>query len=152
MVHRDARGFSLVEALVALMLLGTGAALLAHLCAYSTRALVDARRLTTAVVFARAKLEELRALPVDLDLSPPGSLDADADGFCDFLGRDGDVLSVHPPPPPGAVYVRRWSIAASGGEADAPLIVHVVAGERFGDQDLRRAGTVRLATILRRPR
>ena len=135
-VHSANDGFTLVEVAGALLLLAVAAAGVAGLVAVSQRAALAARLQTSATVLAIEKLEQLRALrwasagaatqsdlttnlSVDppatggggLAPSPPGTLQADTAGYVDYLDPSGRWLAGGTTtPPPGAAYVRRWSI------------------------------------------
>ena len=91
---RCARGFSLLEVLLAAMILACAVSGLAHLVAIAAAQTVTARHHAVALVLAQSKLEELRSV-VDPALSPADALVRDCDGFVDR---------------PDAAYVRRWSV------------------------------------------
>jgi prepilin-type N-terminal cleavage/methylation domain-containing protein len=59
---RPERGFTLVEILIAMVILGTATAGLVHMQISSSSALTDSRYLTTAVTLAQDKMEELKTL------------------------------------------------------------------------------------------
>jgi len=63
----SAAGFSLVEVLIATMLLATALVMLAQLFALSTQSNIGARNTTYTAVLAQQKLEELRALTWGFD-------------------------------------------------------------------------------------
>lgn len=129
------RGFTLVEALVALALIVTAAASLAQLFLQSTSLMLTARRAPVVLAAAQSKIEQLRALSFTFDVlgapvadissdtaqlppapaggtglqpSPADSLERDADGFVDYLDAHGRPLGGGLPP--DAAYVRRWAI------------------------------------------
>jgi prepilin-type N-terminal cleavage/methylation domain-containing protein len=113
-MQRDS-GFTLVEVLVAAMLLTVGMGAIAYLVIAATRVNGVARRSTYAALLAADKLEELRALPFDdpaLAVSPPGALTVDADGFHDV---------------PVEGYRRRWTIAPLASHPANALALHVLA-------------------------
>ena len=62
MTRRDDRGFSLVEVLVAVVILSIGTLMLAGGSLFITRDLVRARGRTDAAALAQSKADELRAL------------------------------------------------------------------------------------------
>ena len=158
-----ARGFSLIEVLVATTVTTVGSLALAQLCAMSMRMNYDARTTTVATVLASQKMEQLRALAwtsdalgrpisdlaadttvvpasssggVGLSLSPPGSLVTNTSGYCDFVDESGRTLGGGGVPPPGTAFVRRWSIAI-GRPAGTDTLTIQISVTRFGSQ--RRA-------------
>lgn len=99
-------GFSLLEVLVAIGLLGGAVAALGQLVVMAGRANMSARTLTLTVVLAAQKMEQLRAEP-----SLPaagGAMQHDADGFVDYLDAHGRALPGGQPA--GASFVRRWMV------------------------------------------
>ena len=130
-------GFTLLEVMVALLLL-TGAFLaVAQLLAVAGRASDRSRATALGAVLAAQKMEQLRALswafdidgtPLDgLSLSSPGALSADAAGFVDSFDGTGAPVGGGPPPPAQAAFVRRWSVEHGPGMAPpAALILRVV--------------------------
>jgi hypothetical protein len=150
-----ARGFSLVEALVATALLAAALTVIASLFAMSVRANVEARRVTMASVLARDKLEQLRAPGVPMAPSPPDSLGRNREGYCDFLDPQGRTIGAGSQMPDDAMFVRRWVVRPLGGTAGEPVALEVLVAERAAiGEDApdpgRRAGAVRLATVVRR--
>jgi prepilin-type N-terminal cleavage/methylation domain-containing protein len=102
-------GFTLLEVMVALLLL-TGAFLaVAQLLAVAGRASDRSRATALGAMLAAQKMEQLRALswafdidgtPLDgLSLSSPGALSADAAGFVDCFDDTGAPVGGGPPPP-----------------------------------------------------
>ena len=99
-MRSGARGFSLVEVLIATTITVVGLTGLAHLFVVASAANRAARVRTMAVMLARDKMEELL-----------GS-DSDIAGGADFIGGRGEWLGDSPP---GAVFVRRWSVSSGAG-------------------------------------
>jgi Tfp pilus assembly protein PilV len=86
-------GFSLVETLVATVLLFVSVATLAQLFAIAARSNVASRHVTYATVLAGQKLEELRALDLDaVGPSPAAAITADTPGWVDYLDRNGRTI------------------------------------------------------------
>lgn len=152
MSGRDARGFSLIEAVVAVSLLAIGVAATAHLAIVSGRANASAQRTGVAQQAARERMEQLRALAwssdaalvpisdwstdlsttpvrssggVGLGVSPGYTLLSNTSGYCDFLDSNGQWLAGGTGPPDGAAWVRRWSIATLDTLADT-LVLQVI--------------------------
>lgn len=112
-------GFTLVEALIASVLVAGALVTLAHLISAGVTQSHSMRRTLTSLVLAQSKLEELRALPwrfaademrissAALAASPAGSLAGDVGGYVEALDRFGAVADERRP----ETYRRRWSIA-----------------------------------------
>jgi type II secretory pathway pseudopilin PulG len=169
-------GFALVETLVATLVLAAGVMALAYLAMSSARAQVASRQNGLVTQLALDKIEQLRVLawtsdaavvPVTdwssdvaaqepapaggtgLGLSPPGSLSTNVPGFCDFLDAQGRWLGSGGPAPPGAAWVRRWSVTALPDLADTLALTVVVAPAVSADADgVRRARTIAGARLL----
>jgi hypothetical protein len=77
-----------------------------------------------------------------LTASPPGALDRDTRGYCDFTDGNGNVVAVDEGVPPGAVYVRRWSIELLRGQPDT-IALHVVVRRMPGGPLVAHLVTVR---------
>ena len=139
MTERGERGFSIVEATIAVSLLAIGVAALAQLTIATGRANTASQRSAIAQQAASERMEQLRALawtsdggvvPVtdwssDLATTPastggvglasaPATLATNTPGYCDFLDADGRWLAAGTPHPAGAAWVRRWSVTAGG--------------------------------------
>lgn len=111
---RGARGFSLVEVLVATGVLATGLLTLAQLLAMAYAANVAARQATSAMALAVQKIEEIRANPV-----------AAALGSIEYADERGALVGTGGGAPARAVYVRRWSAEARAVGSSALLLVQV---------------------------
>lgn len=123
----SSRGVSLVEALVAALLVATAIAGLVQLVALGAGQMRQARQVGTARILVESKLEELRALrwsyaadgtrlsSVQLSPSPDASLAEDRDGFGDRFDRFGAIVEQGD----AAEFRRRWSITpVIDGDAD----------------------------------
>jgi prepilin-type N-terminal cleavage/methylation domain-containing protein len=146
------RGFSLVEVLIATTVTTIGTVALAQLCAISIRMNQDARATTLATLLASQKMEQLRALawtsdalgvPISdfatdttvvphtssggtgLTASPPGALNVNTPGYCDFLDENGRALGGGTAPHAAAAFVRRWSITPVAPAATDTLAIQV---------------------------
>ncbi len=152
MRHRYERGFTLIEVLLALAVLTTGAGSLLYAAMASGRATLEARRADVMQRAAVEKLEQLRSLswtsdagvtPVSdwssdvtvapvaglsglgLGVSPTDTLATSVDGYSDVLDVDGRWMGAGPRLPVGAAIVRRWSIQPALAPADT-LVLQVV--------------------------
>jgi len=113
------RGFSLVEAVVAMAIMFTATVAVAQLSILSARANRVARSTTMTSILASQRMEQLQSAAwAELAPSPPGALVRSADGYVDYLDADGRTLPAGRMPPSGAVFVRRWALTRmSGGDA-----------------------------------
>ena len=147
--YRD-QGLTLVEvmwAMALLVVLAAGASTMSLRAMEATR---RARLQTVAVALAASKLEQLRALEwsfgdpdaparssdvvTDLSRDPaaaggrglsPSSgsaLQANEPGYVDFADVHGRWVGAGVTPPPGAAFVRRWSVELDGTGSDALLL------------------------------
>jgi type II secretory pathway pseudopilin PulG len=129
----SARGFSLLETLIATGLIVTAVAGLAQLFALSVRFTRDAGQFGVALVAAQDKLESLRSLAFSYDEdgeplthpalrpSPVGTLAADVGGQVDWLDEGGRVLDAAG----GAAFVRRWRVSDITVDAPDAIVIDV---------------------------
>jgi prepilin-type N-terminal cleavage/methylation domain-containing protein len=117
-----ARGFTLVETLVAISITGVALTALAQLFIIATETNADARRTTFASILATEKIEQLRSLGEDLAPQGHVSLSADITGACDFLDEHGRSLGTGSSPLPGTVYIRRWSVEPIPSDPDTFIL------------------------------
>jgi type II secretory pathway pseudopilin PulG len=155
---RSTRGFSLVEALIAIALASAGAVGLLQLLIVATTANQAAKATTVATLMAIEKMEQLRGLlwafdasgqrisdtasdvttmpdgpnGTGLSVSPANSLQQNVHGFCDFLSASGAALGTGASPPLGTAFVRRWSIEALSVAAGDTLLLQVLVLEWSG--------------------
>lgn len=161
------RGFSLVEVLLATLLLATGVIGAAQMFLLATQANLTARRGTYTATLAQEKMEQLRGLawgfdPVGLPLSdfttnvavdpptdggvglsasPANALSANVDGYVDYVDRYGRTLGGGILPPANTAYVRRWSIEPLPSNPNNTLILQVLTFA-LGDRVNAGAGEV----------
>jgi len=112
------RGFSLVEVMIAIIILSVALLALAQLMALATRTNALAGRTTSAASIARAQLERLKSATFYTDYSNPdvpvingilvngGDLEGNANGYFQFYDPDGLPVPAGAP----ALYVARWQI------------------------------------------
>jgi type II secretory pathway pseudopilin PulG len=149
----SAAGFSLVEVLIATLLLAMALTTLAQLFALSTQSNIGARNTTFSALLAQQKLEELRALTWGFDTqglpvsdtttntavvpetptggtglapSPSGTLGANTSGYVDYIGQFGDKLGGGASAPDGTVFVRRWSVEPLPSNPNNTLVLQVL--------------------------
>jgi prepilin-type N-terminal cleavage/methylation domain-containing protein len=119
----SARGFTLVEVLIALAIVVSVITGAAQLAAIAIRTNLRAATMTTTVLLAQNKLEEiLGGVAGAPTRSPPGTLESNIGGWSDIVDQSGRVLD--PSIASDRDYVRRWAIeplATSG-----TIVVQVV--------------------------
>jgi type II secretory pathway pseudopilin PulG len=148
-------GFSLVEVLVATVVLTTGLIAVAQMFVMSTQKNMDARRVTTTSVLAQQKIEQLRGLAwgfdefglpvsdfstniavtppvpaggVGVQASPGNTLTMSTPGYVDYLDAYGAWVGTGAAPPNGAIYVRRWSVEPLPTNPNNTLVFQVLVG------------------------
>lgn len=160
-------GFSLLETMIATMLLAGGLLALAQLFGIATRSNQAAQRSTFAATLAQEKMEQLRGLtwgfdavglpvsdfttnlavdpPTDngvgLTPSPDNALSSNVNGYVDYVDRSGASLGGGPFPPAGTVYVRRWSVEPLPTDPNNTLVLQVLVFP-LGDRDNAGRGAV----------
>jgi prepilin-type N-terminal cleavage/methylation domain-containing protein len=169
------RGFSLIEVLVASVVMTIALVALAQLSVVSIHTNQVARRTTFATVLASQKMEQLQALAWTFDgagaplsdtttdttvvpersvggtglaPSPTDAIARETPGYCDFLDSYGrSVAPDGAAVPMATAYVRRWSIEALSA-ADALLIQVSVTPRGAGPSIVvRRPEEARLIAI-----
>jgi type II secretory pathway pseudopilin PulG len=133
MVPSHLRGFALVEALVAALIVATAVVGLTHLVTVSLAQSLRTRQSTAALTLAQAKLEDLRGLAwhfdgngarvssVDLAFSPATTLTENVDGWLDRLDRFGAPGA----PDDGTHYWRRWAVLPVDAADHDTLVLQV---------------------------
>ena len=147
-------GFTIVEVLIAMLLIATMALGVATLFALSIKATHAARNQTSTATLAAQKMEQLRSLtwgfdtngeglPVSdttsdltaypstqngsgLNPSPADSLERNSTGFVDFVDAGGAWVGTGNTPPGTAVYIRRWSIQPLPTNPNNTLVIQVL--------------------------
>lgn len=148
----DARGSTLIEALIATLILTTGLLSMAGLVNLAAASNRVARNGTLTRILAEQKIEQLRALAWELDASgapvsdvstdtavlpesssggtglqaSPYSLQQNTPGFVDYLDSGGRIVGGGPQPPASAVYTRRWSIEPMPASAGRAVLIQVL--------------------------
>lgn len=168
-----ARGFSLLEVLIASAVITVALVGLVPLLVLSTKANEAARSATVAAVLARQKMEQLRALAwsvgadgvplsdtttdvtvdpevsgrgVGLRPSPAATLERNVAGYCDLLDADGRVLPDGAPSAP--VFVRRWSVDPLPSDPANTLVLQVrVVRADAADGPGRRPDEARITSV-----
>jgi type II secretory pathway pseudopilin PulG len=166
--RKSEAGFSIVEVLVATGLLATALVALAQLFAIATATNQAARNSTITMMLAEQKIEQLRALqytfdraalPVqdtetDLAVYPPAAtggkglspstentLQANTDGYVDYLDHYGRTLGGGTVIPDNTAYIRRWSVEPLPTNPNNVVILQVLV-TRERDRGTGDAGSV----------
>jgi prepilin-type N-terminal cleavage/methylation domain-containing protein len=172
-----ARGFTLIEVLVAMGVLSAAALGGVSLLVFATRAIHVARIQGVSALAASARMDELRSLPFAFDAdgqrvtdlstnlaaSSPGpggtgltaggaTLETSVSGFVDYLDGSGAWVGAGPAPAPGAVFVRRWAVEAPDGPDLLVLQVLVSPVNREAEDIRHTPGGTRLVTVRARVR
>jgi prepilin-type N-terminal cleavage/methylation domain-containing protein len=133
----DERGFTLVEVLIAMVILTVALVSMAELMAITLRMQMMGRNETSAVRLAQSKIDELVAVDFDAVgtvVAVGGSLTADVTGYFDDLTDSG--------------FKRRWQIEAITGETRVrTLTVRIIPNIN----DRRTNAQIELTTIIRDP-
>ena len=160
-------GSSLVEALIAALVLTSGVVTMAHLFSVATASNLAARRSTVAAILAQQKLEQLGALTFGYDAaglpltdtatdttrtppaaggtglqaSPPSTLQQNTAGFVDHVGSDGRVIDGGVQAPAESVFTRRWSVEPASTSPDSALVIQVLVTTTGREAHTVRSGT-----------
>ena len=132
-------GSTLVEVLVATLVLITGVLGVAQLFLVAVATNAAARDTTIATTLAAQKVEQL----LSTDLQEGGSL-------IDYVDMWGQVVGSAESPPANAVYTRQWSIEPLSADTVA-IRVRVGRSDRTGGSG-PRAGETRVLAVKPRPR
>ena len=168
----DARGFSIIEVLMATALMVTAVASLAQLFALSTTRNTSAKNTTFASVLAQQKMEQLRSLTWGFDSlglpatdittdttkfpetnggtglspSPVNTLQQNVVGYVDYLDARGQSLGgATAQPPVGAVYIRRWMVEPLPTNPNNTIVLQVLVTRP------RNRGTADTGSVIRLP-
>lgn len=165
-------GFSLVEVIVATVLLAMSLVSLAQLFGISTQTNVTSRSTTYASVLAEQKLEELRGLTYGFDQSglpltdsttntavageppsggtglepsPTTALQENTPGYVDYIDQWGNKVGTGGQTPPSdALYTRRWSITPLPTNPNNTLILQVLVTRHNNRGDADKGIVARL--------
>lgn len=142
------RGFTLVEVLIAMVIMTVALVALASMMAVTLRMQMLGRNQTNAARLAQSKLDELVGSVQNWNTAPEiaigGSLSADVANYFDApVDQDGDALG----------YTRRWVVAAGPADpgSDAGDLRLVTVRVLPNVADARTRATVQLTTLLRSP-
>jgi hypothetical protein len=156
----DPSGSTLIEALIATLILTTALTVMAQLVSVAAADNLLARQSTIARVLAEQKHEQLMAQLAlgGAGASSPWSLQADTPGFVDYVDERGIVVGSGPQAVPLAVYTRRWAIEslpspASGQTFLIQVLVTLRRSRGVADRGTvdRLPGEARLVSVWRAP-
>lgn len=168
---RGAVGFTLIEVLIAILLLVLTSVGVAQLVAMATKAIRASREQALTVLLAAAKMEQLRALEwtyvstsgvaversdfttnliapdlsgagLGLSSSPAGALAGNTSFHAEYLDGRGRWAGSGALPPPDAVFVRRWAIVPVPADPARSLVLQVLV--TTVQQDRQRGGPWRI--------
>ena len=109
-------GFTLIEVLVAIVILSVGLLLLAQMMVLATRSNALSGRMTSSAALAREQLERLKAAPFYTNpairarnpvLQDGGDVDAGGGNYVQFYDADGQPVAAG-----NALYEVRWEITS----------------------------------------
>lgn len=131
------RGSTLIEVLVAMLVLMSGVMAMAQLFLVAAATNAAARQTTVAATLAAQKVEQI--LSTDVSVTPES---------VEHLDASGRMLGSQHAPPSDAVYTRRWSIESLTADS---LVIRVRVGRSDRSGTLRRmSGETQVLTIKRR--
>ncbi len=130
-------GFSLIEVMIAIVILTVGLLSLAQMMVVATNANAVAGRMTASAALAKQQLELLKAAPfytnpanpsvasINPVLASGGDLDANDPGYSQFYDADGQAVGAANQ----ALYVVRWQITriVDPNDNDMPLAMLRIA-------------------------
>jgi hypothetical protein len=165
-------GTTLIETLVAMLILVTGVLSMSQLFLMSTMNNTSSRSDTYATVLAEQKLEQLRALAYGFDMaglpvtdvnsdtsvspvasdggtglqpSPATALQENTPGFVDYVNAQGQTVGNGANPAQGSIYTRRWSIEPLPTNPNNILIIQVLVTPRIDRGAANQGNVARLA-------
>jgi hypothetical protein len=141
-------GSTLVETLIATLVLTTGLLTMMDLVRVATSSNVRARSATRAGILAAQKLEQLLSLDFDATSAPgesPWSLQRNTADFVDHVDGGGAVVGQDVEPPASAVYTRRWSVEQLPAGLGQTMLVQVLV------TSVRRRGVADRGSVVRLP-
>ena len=110
---------------MAMVLIAILAAGVADLFTSAAKATAAARAQTSMALLAVQRMEDLRGAHA-LSLSSPAALASNVAGFVDFLDCAGRVVGASVSAPPGACFVRRWSVEPLAASPASTLVLQVL--------------------------
>ena len=164
-------GFTIIEVLIAMLLIATMALGVATLFALSIKATHAARNQTSTATLAAQKMEQIRSLtwgfddsgqnlPVSdtttnlakfpndtsgggLNPSPTDTLEVNTPGYVDYLDQRGQWVGTGTTPPAAAVYIRRWKIEPLPTNPNNTIVIQVLVTTVRREQSLNSPPTPR---------
>jgi prepilin-type N-terminal cleavage/methylation domain-containing protein len=124
---RHIHGFSLLETMIAVVVLATGIVSVSHVFSYTVQTTMRNRQRTAATILLVDKLEQFHSLPfTDSRWNAGGSLHSDhrSAGYFDHVTSDGSI---------GSHYLRTWQVSGT----DPRSVTVVVYGQSEGVTERR---------------
>lgn len=145
---KNGRGFSLIETLLATVILVSGLVTIAHIFSYSIATNINNRQLTEATILLIEKLEQFKSAALsDSAWATGGSLNpvSPTPGFFDYVsvGNDGG-LAVSTGSSP---YLRLWQISGTVPRSITVIVYATRAGLSRNRMELIRAATMKSSTF-----
>ncbi|MDP2368041.1 type IV pilus modification PilV family protein [Rhodoferax sp.] len=135
--RRGQLGFTIIEALISLAIMGFGILSLAGLQAALSRNADDAKQRTEAARLAQERIESFRSFTgIDSTVVGPGTTSATALNWNALTGGTDTITT-------NAVYARTWTLGGSSGDPLRALTVRVAWLDRAGESQ-----AVALSSIL----
>jgi type IV pilus modification protein PilV len=135
MTDRGSAGSTLIEVLVAVLVLVSGVLAMAQLFLIAAVSNAASRDTTMTSTLAAQKVEQM--------LMEPG----DAAEHVEHIDAWGRVVSTADRPPAMAVYTRRWSVESVSADA---VCIRVRVGRAVRNESSRMPGETRVLTIRRK--
>jgi len=156
-------GFSLVETLIASAILATALVSLAQLFGIATQANATAKNGGLAMILAEQKMEQLRGLTWGFDAvglplsdistdtakvpeaptggkglspSPQNTIQANTDGYVDYLDNAGRSLGGGAVVPMNTAYIRRWMVEPLPTNPNNTIVIQVLVTTVRREQSL----------------
>ena len=134
-IKSDSRGFTFLEVMIALGILLIGAAGVLSLFSYGLRATTPSKHITAATNIARAKLEEIKSIPLENKNTPFGNIIIMFPGDAAY-----DVGSASLPEE------ATWTVSYPDGTMANPLSVSVVVAWQEENGNTKQVELMALVT------
>jgi Tfp pilus assembly protein PilV len=139
---RNSQGFTLVETLIATVVLLSGIVAVAQMFSYSAATNISTQQMTSATLLTTNKMEQLRALPF-ANLTTGGSLDPDAPatGFWEYVSIAADGTITADTSATTAPYMRVWTVSGTNPKTITIIVYSLRSSMGRQRMELTRAST-----------